>query len=358
MNKINNKVPIDFYQKIVEAENKFQLEQTKERCEQLLILYKEGIEYFDDINSKEYNYFINGIQRIVIKQIATKILSDDNSKKKIWNFNNQSLIYNKLYHDYNLDIKNIISKYNNSIKKSLNIFKEIINIQNNNFRKNIEQKIYKSRFEKNEYERDKLIFDNQKSKQLIKYNKNNNFIRTKQRYNSTRGINFSKNNFIFLSGSSFFKKKKSQNPNQRNVCFNEIHLFQPKQDLPNELIIFLKNYSKKLYYLFQTPLNDTLNKLNNIIEKAYSQLKFQYLEYEENLKGYLSLTEDPTIEPFKSLIEALKEELNESIFLINRDENKEIEILINEMKNNKLNESIIISNLNDDTIAQIAEIFK
>ena len=82
------------------------------------------------------------------------------------------------------------------------------------------------------------------------------------------------------------------------------------------------------------------------------------MEYEENLKGYLSLTEDPTIEPFKSLIEALKEELNESIFLINRDENKEIEILINEMKNNKLNESIIISNLNDDTIAQIAEIFK
>ena len=137
-----------------------------------------------------------------------------------------------------------------------------------------------------------------------------------------------------------------------------IDIVNHKQDLSQDLIQFLKNYSVKLHYLFQTPLNDTLNILNDIFDKNYVEMKNQYFEYEENVKGYLALCEDPNQEPFKTLIESLKTELNESLFLINTGEENEIKTLTEKNIKNNLVDMITISNLNDDTIAQIAEIFK
>ncbi len=187
-----------------------------------------------------------------------------------------------------------------------------------------------------------------------------------------------------LSQTSFFKKPKrrisinsddDENNNKVNrKTFNRTNSeilddytikkipkkndFHPKQDLSEDLIQFLKNYSVKLHYLFQTPLNETLNKLNDILNKNYLEMKNQYLEYEENVKGYLALCDDPNQEPFKTLIESLKTEFNESLFLINTEEEQEIKTLIENNVKNNLVDMISISNLNDDTIAQIAEVFK
>ena len=72
----------------------------------------------------------------------------------------------------------------------------------------------------------------------------------------------------------------------------------------------------------------------------------------------MALCDDPNQEPFKTLIESLKTELNESLFLINTGEENEIKTLTEKNIKNNLVDMITISNLNDDTIAQIAEIFK
>ena len=94
-----------------------------ESCERLLLLYKQGAENFGDSNSKEHTYFINSIQKIMSAQMTTKILtnkSDNKSNKKYHtNIKNQVALYNLEQYDYKPDIKNIIEKCENSMKKSL-----------------------------------------------------------------------------------------------------------------------------------------------------------------------------------------------------------------------------------------------
>ena len=293
-------------------------------------------------------------------------------------------MYNLEQYDYKKDVRTIIDKCEKSIKNSLDFLNKITNSQKTQFRKNIRKKIFKSRFEKikedeeEEIENDNIIFNKDDITLNNKRKSSEEFIRKRQRYNSITRL-YSSNNFLSLSRSSFFglKRKKSINLEENNNSKSKVRLnrpntevldevvnkvqkkdFHPKQDLSQDLIQFLKNYSIKLHYLFQTPLNETLKKLNIIFEKNYDEMKNSYLEYEENVKGYLSLTEDPTVEPFKTLIESLKTEFNESLFLINTGEEKEIQSLTEEMQNNRLVDTISISNLNDDTIAQIAEVFK
>ena len=406
MNSRKSLLPPDFYEKLFEAENKFQSYPSMESCERLLLLYKQGAENFGDSNSKEHTYFINSIQKIMSAQMTTKILtnkSDNKSNKKYHtNIKNQVALYNLEQYDYKPDIKNIIEKCENSMKKSLDYLNKISNIQKTNFRKNIRKKIFKSRFEKinedeeEEIESESMIFNSgSKTKNKNELIFNEGFTRKRQRFNSISRLNYRMNNFLSLSQSSFFNKPKRRisinsyddenNNNNNDNNNNEINKinrntfnrtnsqilddytvkkipkksdFHPKQDLSEDLIQFLKNYSVKLHYLFQTPLNETLNKLNNILDKNYVEMKNQYFEYEENVKGYLALCEDPNQEPFKTLIESLKTEFNESLFLINTEEEQEIKTLIENNVKNNLVDMISISNLNDDTIAQIAEIFK
>ena len=398
MNKRKSLLPNDFYQKLFEAENKFQSYPSMQSCEELLLIYKQGTEYFGNISSKEHNYFINAIQKIVSAQMTTKILSNKNdnktNKKYHPNIKNQVAMFNLEQYDYKPDIKNIIDNCENSMKKSLDYLNKNINSQKTNFRKNIRKKIFKSRFEKinedeeeeKEKENENIIF-NSGSKVKIKneFIIHDDFKRKRQRYNSISRLNYPTKNFMSLSQTSFFKKPKrkisinsddGENNNNnilnktRNRTYSEIfddniikkipkkNDFHHKQDLSQDLIQFLKNYSVKLHYLFQTPLNDTLNILNDIFDKNYVEMKNQYFEYEENVKGYLALCEDPNQEPFKTLIESLKTELNESLFLINTGEENEIKTLTEKNIKNNLVDMITISNLNDDTIAQIAEIFK
>ena len=387
-------LPQDFYQKLFEAENNFQSYPSMQSCEHLLLIYKQGAEYFGNLNAKEHNYFINAIQKTISAQMTTKILSNKNdnkmNKKYYPNIKNQVALFNLEQYDYKPDIKNIIDKCENSMKKSLEYLNKICNTQKTNFRKNIRKKIFKSRFEKinedeEEDENEKIIF-NSGSKSKINNDLifNEDFSRKRQRFNSISRLNYPTNNFLSLSQTSFFKKPKrrisinsddDENNNKVNrKTFNRTNSeilddytikkipkkndFHPKQDLSEDLIQFLKNYSVKLHYLFQTPLNETLNKLNDILNKNYLEMKNQYLEYEENVKGYLALCDDPNQEPFKTLIESLKTEFNESLFLINTEEEQEIKTLIENNVKNNLVDMISISNLNDDTIAQIAEIFK
>ncbi len=87
-------------------------------------------------------------------------------------------------------------------------------------------------------------------------------------------------------------------------------------------------------------------------------MKNKYLDYEEDLKGYMALSENIEDEGIKNLISSLKSEFKEDLILMQKEQEESINSLVLEMERNNLLNNISIRNLNSDTIAQIAEVFK
>ena len=154
-----------------------------------------------------------------------------------------------------------------------------------------------------------------------------------------------------MKSNLLLNARNKDNQKEKKKDFN-------KQDLSVDIINFLKNYNNKLYYLFYTYLNKKLNKLNYIIDDSYSEMKNKYLEYEEDLKGYLALSENLEDEGIKNLITSMKNEFEEEKMSMKNKQDNNINSLINEMMKKNLLNNISICNLNSDTIAQIAELFK
>ena len=323
-------LPNNFYQKLFEAETQFQLYPTIKNCEELLSYYKQGAEYFTKKNSKQHTYFIEAIQKTISIQMSSKIIINNNKEinsinqitnnknsKKHWNpkIKNQINKFNLKEYDFKSESKKIISNLNYSIKKSMNLFLKNKTKQESNFRKNVEKKIFLK----------------------------NNF----QNHSDLKERRISYSNFrIHLN----FHLNNEEHINRKREFL--------KQDLSNDIIYFLKNYNKKFYFLFQNPLNKTLNKLNTLIEDSYSKMKNKYLDYEEDLKGFMALSENIEDEGIKNLISSLKSEFKEDLILMKKEQEESINSLVLEMEKNNLLNNISIRNLNSDTIAQIAEVFK
>ena len=87
-------------------------------------------------------------------------------------------------------------------------------------------------------------------------------------------------------------------------------------------------------------------------------MKNKYLEFEEDLKGYLALSENLEDEGIKNLITSMKNEFEEEKMSMKNKQDNNINSLINEMMKKNLLNNISICNINSDTIAQIAELFK
>ena len=87
-------------------------------------------------------------------------------------------------------------------------------------------------------------------------------------------------------------------------------------------------------------------------------MKNKYLDYEEDLKGFMALSENIEDEGIKNLISSLKSEFKEDLILMQKEQEESINSLVLEMEKNNLLNNISIRNLNSDTIAQIAEVFK
>ncbi len=355
-------LPNDFYQKLFEAETQFQLNPTIKNCEELLSYYKQGAEYFTQKNSKHHTYFIEAIQKTISIHMSSKIIINNNKEinsinqiinnknsKKHWNpkIKNQINKFNLKEYDFKSESKKMISNLNYSIKKSMNLFLKNKMNQESNFRKNVEKKIFKTRLEKKTNENIDKYNTPKKRRSFISISSTNLLKNNFQNHSDSKERRISYSNFrIHLN----FNLNNDEQINRKREFL--------KQDLSNDIIYFLKNYNKKFYYLFQTLLNDTLNELNIINEKAYMEMKNTYLEYYDNLKDYIALSENIDDLNIKNLILSLRTDLEEDLILIKKEEDSEINSLIIEMNNKNLNDNISISNLNSDTIAQIAKIFK
>ena len=407
----NVSLPNNFYQKIFEAENNFQSNSSFKNCKELLSYYKLGSEYYNNKNNKLHSFFLDSIQKTIsiqmssknsinklnhnntnninninIQEIINNIKNKNNTsnndnininininnfqnnlninnrnnitnKKKHWNPLVKSHLRNYNLHEYDFKFKakKIINEFNKSIDNSINFLKKYNQKQENSFRENIEKKIFKTRLENNS--------DNY-------YNSNKNKPQKKRKsLISISSLNLLKNNFQSVEENSPIRGRKLSYSNKKmksNLLLNERNIYNQKgkkkdltkQDLSNNIINFLKNYNNKLYYLFQTPLNESFNKLNYIFDDSYSEMKNKYFEFEEDLKGYISLSENLEDEGIKNLITSLKKDFEEEIMLIKSKQDNKINSLINEMVNTNLMNNISICNLNSDTIAQIAELFK
>ena len=342
-------LPKHYYQKLFEAENHFYSNNSIENFQELLSYYKEGAEYFTKLNSKEHLYFIGSIQNIISMQIKKQKKSENNNiKNNSIIEKNHTININFAEKDFKLESNKIIEKFNTSFNNSIQLVKKYNLKQKDNLRKNINKKIFKERFKKKQKIKCKsLTIKKRKIKYFSNSNSSNNILKNKyQNINSSlkqRRTSYDINKIINnYKINKIFNGKKEKN----------------KNDLSKNLIAFLKNYNKKFYFLFQTSLNDTINKLNIINEKVYIEMKNTYLEYYDNLKDYIALSENIEDLNIKNLILSLRTDLEEDLILIKKEEDSEINSLIIEMNNKNLNDNISISNLNSDTIAQIAKIFK
>ena len=339
-------LPKHYYQKLFEAENNFYSNNTNENFQKLLSYYQQGAEYFTKINSKEHLYFIGAIQNIIsihIKKSKRKENKDNKNKSIIQK--NYKINLNFYETDFKLDSKKIIEKFNTSFNNSIQLINEFNLKQEDNLRKNIKKKIFKERFRKNQKIKSKsLIIKKRRTIYFLNSNSSKNILK-----NNYQNINYSikqrRISYNKIKDNKIYKTSIEKKDNSKN-------------DLSKNLMEFLKNYNKKFYYLFQTPLNDTLNKLNIINEKTYIEMKNTYLEYYENLKDFIALSENIDDLNIKNLILSLKNDLEKDLILIKKEEDNKINSLIIEMKNKNIIDNISISNLNSDTIAQIAEVFK
>jgi hypothetical protein len=219
--------------------------------------------------------------------------------------------------------------------------------QESNFRKNVEKKIFKTRLEKKTNENIDKYNTPKKRRSFISISSTNLLKNNFQNHSDSKERRISYSNFrIHLN----FNLNNDEQINRKREFL--------KQDLSNDIIYFLKNYNKKFYFLFQNPLNKTLNTLNTLIEDSYSKMKNKYLDYEEDLKGYMALSENIEDEGIKNLISSLKSEFKEDLILMQKEQEESINSLVLEMERNNLLNNISIRNLNSDTIAQIAEVFK
>ena len=407
----NITLPNNFYQKLFEAENQFQSNPSIKNCEDLLSYYKIGSEYYINKNNKLYSFFLDSIQKTIstqmsakdsintlnnnkiinsnninIKEIINNIINNKSSynndninmnininnfqnniniynfqniniKKKHWNPLVKSHLrnYNLDEHDFKIEAKKLIKEFNNSINSSINFFKNYTLKQENSFRNNIEKKIFKTRLENHFDNYDNTYKDNhmKKRKSVLTISSINLLKKNFQSINEDSTIKGRKLSFSNkkMKSNLLLNARNKDNQKEKKKDFN-------KQDLSVDIINFLKNYNNKLYYLFQTPLNETLNKLNYIINDSYSEMKNKYLEFEEDLKGYLALSENLEDEGIKNLITSMKNEFEEEKMSMKNKQDNNINSLINEMMKKNLLNNISICNINSDTIAQIAELFK
>ena len=342
-------LPKHYYQKLFEAENRFYSNNSNENFQKLLSYYQQGTEYFTKLNSKEHLYFIGAIQNIISIQIKQQKKKENNTIK-----NNSIIEKNHKINihfcekDFKFESKKIIEKFNTSFNNCIQLFKKYNLKQEDNLRRNINKKIFKERFKKKQKKKCKsLIIKERRTTYFLKSNSIKNVL--KKNYHNC-------NSSLKQRGTSYDVTKIINN-NKITKILNE-KKEKNKNDLTKSLMEFLKNYNKKFYYLFQTLLNYTLNELNIINEKAYMEMKNTYLEYYDNLKDYIALSENIDDLNIKNLILSLKNDLEEDLILIKKEEDNKINSLIIEINNKNLNDNISISNLNSDTIAQIAKVFK
>ena len=240
-------IPPNFYQKIIELENKIQLSQTPdmEDVRQLGILYKKGIEAFCSTSPRKVQFYSNKLTKLLVG--VDKLAKRQNKKPSKW------------------------SLYMNSHKKNYNKFMLFLEVESSNQEAKQIIDIYNKKFGIL-YEELYNNYDEQKKK-------------FRERLNNKRMKKNSKaiNNIIINNEEKDLQKINVENVN--NNINSYINKFKGRNDLVD---LSVKDFLKKFHYIYLRAkiFEEPIESFNYILDDMFCHKVAKYYYYQDQIKEF------------------------------------------------------------------------
>ena len=418
----NKQLPKNFFQDIIEAENAIIADSSKENCEKLIFLYKTAAEYYAHRDKDLEQIYVKEIQKLLVKPEVMQIYAHKNENKDNSNQVKQQInptitkvkmliAANRANPiDLRKKVKEIIEQYNNGctnfnminkksdseqkqqlckntkIKTFSNLIlyeedmKENINDNNSNNETNNDEQnnvnINNDLNNKNELDllrgSAKIRKLQRKTSQIISFGSKDNICRSDKR-RKTLQLYRTQLNLDSINLSNTNNNNNNDSDNNKNIKLmpkdSSTSLLSPQQqkafiknDMSEELMRFLRDYNKKLYFLFQKQIEESIRHLNNTLDKTYRDKINKHFEFQDSLGEYqLMLDEavDETLaENVSELVKSLENEYKIDMENITNTENNKMQKITKHYAKKQLKNNIVIGNLNIETLGEIVNIFK
>ena len=404
----NKKLPNNFFQDLIEAENAMIANSSKENCDRLIFLYKTAAEYYTQRDKELEQIYVREIQKLLIKPEVIQVYvkpKNDNENANVTKIRNQKnaiftqikMLITSQKEDLRKRAKEIIVQYQNNLKKFNLIYKKSDNEQQQSLCKNTKIKTFSNLIlsddnngninVNNEEDQNlkasiktedeikqvhKNDLRNNNSKRKMSYNistRSDEIINHKERRRKTFKLSKSRLNLEMLN--SIYNNNNDNNKNinnnkkllpkdsSQNIIQQKAFI---KNDMSEELMRFLKDYNKKLYFLFQKQIEESIRHLNNTLDKTYREKINKHFEFQDSMGEYQLMLEeavDETLaENVKELISSLENEYNTDMETITNSENKKMQQITQHYAKKQLKNNVVIGNLNIETLGEIVNIFK
>ena len=401
----NKKLPNNFFQDLIEAENAMIANSSKENCDRLIFLYKTAAEYYTQRDKELEQIYVREIQKLLIKPEVIQVYvkpnnnNEDPNVNKIRNqknaiFTQIKMLITSQKEDLRKRAKEIIVQYQNNLKKFNSIYKKSDNEQQQNLCKNTKIKTFSNlilsddnngninvineeepnlkkslKTEDDIKQAHQNDLNNKDSKRKMSYTvssrsdetinqkgkRRKTFKLSKSRLNlEMLNSNYNNDNKNIINNKKLIPKDSSQNIIQQKAFI--------KNDMSEELMRFLKDYNKKLYFLFQKQIEESIRHLNNTLDKTYREKINKHFEFQDSMGEYQLMLEeavDETLtENVKELISSLENEYNTDMETITNSENKKMQQITQHYAKKQLKNNVVIGNLNIETLGEIVNIFK
>lgn len=353
-------LPAKFFREVIEAENLYISKPSCEACEKLLLLYKTAAEHYSKYDRDNEEVFVKQIQRTIANPTAMKLFAakENKQQKKVKKQNFQFLLekYNLNSIDYGAKAKEIIKNYQENMKKTFALLKTMETKQKTKFKQNTKIKTIKNTLLNDDEEKnDDRPSRNTKNRNSTQINLHNSvMVGTRPKGPGLRHMR------ALVSSSDFdvegFRNSLKAHKDEKNESNSK---FVPKPDTSTELINFLKDYNKKLYFLFQSDINESMDKLNKILDKTYRKKINRHFEYQDNIGEFELMLDDKNMkDEVNGLINSVKKEYDADIEKLEAEQNKKMNKLSNHYSKNELKDNVVIGNLNVETLGEVIKVFK
>jgi len=247
------KLPSDFFEKVLEAEMKLKAEFSMETLQELMDYYSLAIEYYSSIGDKKYERYNQSLQMLLSQPDVLKHINMQtaNGKRMVIKQERKQVVLDAMKNiDKNtgFDIRNYLEGNNNNKENEISekINNDILSKQQNNFKKKLEEKKKKNK-----------IIENKNNENAHENNNNLN--------DENKIVNNEENNNNITNNND--------NDNNLNNKHNHIHNNNNKIDLTKILNQNLNNFFEDFEKVFN----------EEIIKKIISDIKIIFEEKKEKI---------------------------------------------------------------------------
>ena len=324
------KLPSDFFEKVLEAEMKLKTEFSMETLQELMDYYSLAIEYYSSIGDKKYERYNQSLQMLLSQPDVLKHINMQtaNGKRMVIKQERKQIVLNameKIDKNSGFDIKNYLDGNNNNKENEISdkINKDILSKQESNFKKKLEEKKKKNKSNEN---KNNLNNENKNNENKIENNENK-INENKIENNENKNENKINENNENKNENNENKVKIHNNNNNNKIDLTTIlnqnlsNFFEDFEKVFNEEII------KKIISDLKTIFEEKKEKILLISEKSENEIK--------ECESKLALIEDnennnEEKEELKKKINFFEDMKKHEIKMLNEEFDKKIE----DFKNN------------------------